>query len=171
MISKALISIVLSTMLNTGQFPDNVPQSEVVCMTEAIFFEAKSESRIGKEAVASAILNRTKSDNFPSTVCGVTSQKGQFQFKRARNRKVFDNDRANAEESALIAIKALKGEVKDRTHGAQYFVNPKIATHTNWLTGVKKTVTIGRHTFYKDVPKKKKGRYATSSTKGSAGKG
>lgn len=157
MISKTIISMVLSTMLNTGQLSDDVHQrQEVVCLTEAIFFEAKSESVAGKEAIASVILNRTKSDNFPSTVCGVTSQKGQFQYKRNHNRKVFDSDQKNAEESAMIAIKALKGEIKDRTKGSLYFVNSNIATYTDWLTGLDVTVKIGRHTFYKERPKKKK---------------
>jgi N-acetylmuramoyl-L-alanine amidase len=157
MISATIVSIVLSAMLNTGQLPDTVHErNEVVCMTEAIFYEARSESLAGKEAVASVILNRTKSDSFPSTVCDVTSQKGQFQFKRDRNRKVFDRDHKNAETSALIAIKALKGEIQDRTKGSLYFVNNSIATHTNWLSGVKQTVKIGRHTFYKEHKKKGK---------------
>ncbi len=141
-------------MLNTGQFPENINHNEVACMTEAIFFEAKSESVAGKEAVANVILNRTKSDLFPSTVCGVTSQKGQFQFKRASARKVFDNDMAHAEESALIAIKALKGDIQDKTKGSLYFVNRKIATRTEWLKGVRKTVVIGQHSFYKQAKEK-----------------
>lgn len=156
MISTTIVSIVLSTMLNTGQLPETAHErNEIVCMTEAIFYEARSESLAGKEAVASVILNRTKSDNFPSTVCGVTSQKGQFQFKRDKNRKVFDRDHKNAEASALIAIKALKGEIQDQTKGSLYFINSNIATHTDWLSGVKQTVKIGQHTFYKERLKKK----------------
>jgi spore germination cell wall hydrolase CwlJ-like protein len=156
MITQGIISVVLATLLNTGQFPDNVSHKEVVCMAEAVFFEAKSENQAGKEAVASVILNRTRSGKFPSTVCGVTSQKGQFQYKRVPSRKVFDSDQRNAEESALIAIKALNGGIVDPTKGSLYFVNNRIATHTDWLVNVKQTVRIGQHTFYKDRPKKSK---------------
>lgn len=40
------------------------------CLTQAIYYEAASESDIGERAVAQVVLNRMRSPIFPHTVCG-----------------------------------------------------------------------------------------------------
>lgn len=44
------------------------------CLSEAIYYEARSESLIGQKAVAEVILNRRKSKHFPNTICEVVFQ-------------------------------------------------------------------------------------------------
>ena len=44
------------------------------CLTEAIYFEARSETLEGQFAVGEVILNRVDSRKFPNSVCGVVSQ-------------------------------------------------------------------------------------------------
>ena len=45
--------------------------ASVMCLAMAVYFEARSETIIGRYAVAEVILNRTHDKRFPDTVCGV----------------------------------------------------------------------------------------------------
>jgi N-acetylmuramoyl-L-alanine amidase len=103
--------------------------------------EAKGESLQGKVAVAEVILNRVESEKFPNTVQGVVYQKNQFS-------PVMDGSINNepTEESKEAVRIALEGS--NKTNGALYFYNPRIAT-SRWLDTRPTTVTIGSHVFKK----------------------
>ena len=53
---------------------------EAMCLSVALWFEARGESKKGQEAVAQTIINRSKHPNYPNSICGVIKQKGQFSF-------------------------------------------------------------------------------------------
>ncbi len=44
------------------------------CLSEAVYFEARSESETGQAAVAQVVLNRVKSGLYPQSICGVVYQ-------------------------------------------------------------------------------------------------
>lgn len=67
---------------------------EIECAAKAVFFEARGESELGKEAVFRIIQNRTTSGIFPKTFCGVVFQKHQFSWVGKKN-KISKNDLAN----------------------------------------------------------------------------
>src|SRR5262249_35874661 len=46
----------------------------VECLTAAVYYEARGESRGGQAAVAQVVLNRVRDTPFPKTVCGVVYQ-------------------------------------------------------------------------------------------------
>ncbi len=48
--------------------------SSLACLSSAIYHEARGEQPAEKIAVARVVLNRTVTDGFPSTVCGVLAQ-------------------------------------------------------------------------------------------------
>ena len=48
--------------------------SDVHCLAENIYHEARGESTAGKMAVALVTLNRVEDKRFPNTVCGVVKQ-------------------------------------------------------------------------------------------------
>src|SRR3546814_5677632 len=52
------------------------------CLAGAIYFESKGEPLSGQLAVANVIMNRVESGRFPSTICGVVTQRDQFSFVR-----------------------------------------------------------------------------------------
>ncbi len=61
--------------------------SERECLAQAIYHEARGETLTGQRAVANVIVNRARSSNYPSTLCGVVYQnaskglyKCQFTF-------------------------------------------------------------------------------------------
>ena len=52
----------------------------VVCLAQALYYEARSESIAGKLMVAEVIYNRMEDGNFPTTVCEVVYQEDQFTW-------------------------------------------------------------------------------------------
>ena len=49
----------------------------ILCLTQAIYYEAALEPTLGQEAVAQTVLNRVRHPNFPHSVCGVVYQGAQ----------------------------------------------------------------------------------------------
>jgi N-acetylmuramoyl-L-alanine amidase len=125
---------------------------ELDCLSRAIHGEAGNQSIQGKIAVASVIMNRTKSDKFPSdNICGVIHEKGQFSY--IRNSRLMDRygsslEKTQTADSINVAYMVLNGEVKDPTRGALYYINPKIATDIKWLKKLKRILQIEDHVFY-----------------------
>ena len=54
--------------------PKPKPTSEMKCLAEAIYFEARGEAIEGQYAVGEVIINRVLSNEFPNSVCGVISE-------------------------------------------------------------------------------------------------
>src|ERR1700685_59090 len=60
---------------------------DLECLAENVYFEARGEPLEGQYAVAEVTLNRTRSDHFPHTVCGVVHQ---TRWDPSRGRFVAD---------------------------------------------------------------------------------
>ena len=64
--------------------PPTVPTSDVECLTQAIYYEARNESEEGQAAVAEVIVNRSRAGNYPRKICEVVYQRNrrtcQFTF-------------------------------------------------------------------------------------------
>jgi len=119
-----------------------ISDDDIYLMAQVVFAESRSEPYQGKVAVASVILNRTKSPGFPKTIEGVIKQKNAFSCIRNGSISVTpDGDSMNA------VIDALKGS--DPTNQSLFFYNPKIAT-SKWMKNIQKTniKEIGNHTFF-----------------------
>jgi spore germination cell wall hydrolase CwlJ-like protein len=121
------------------------------CLTQAIYYEAATESDAGKAAVAQVILNRMKHPAYPDTVCGVIYQGSarpgcQFSFAcdgSMRRPPVPALWRRSAE----IARAALSGHVETSvgmaTHYHADYVLPR------WAPKLTKIEQIGAHIFYR----------------------
>lgn len=114
-------------------------------MARLVRAEAVGEPYSGKVAVATVILNRVKSPDFPNTVRGVIYQisNGHYAFTPVANGQI--NKPADAESKRAVneAI-AFMGKGK----GSLFFYNPKTAT-SSWITSRQVTVRIGNHVFAK----------------------
>jgi spore germination cell wall hydrolase CwlJ-like protein len=126
--------------------------AEHQCLARAIYFEARSESEIGRLAVARVILNRVQSPFYPDTVCGVVYQNAerrnacQFSFAcdgktdRPRPGKAWQNARTLA--SQAIAGEGEVQAIATATHYHADYVLPE------WSGAMTRLVQIGRHIFY-----------------------
>lgn len=136
-----------------GETQPEFEDRERRCLSTAIYFEARGESKRGQIAVAQVVLNRVRSPLFPETICGVVFQ-GQMrkgcQFSFACDGHT-DNPR-NKDQWALaqgLAKEVMSGdqwlpEVGYSTFYHANYVNPRWARH------MRKIDKIGRHIFYKN---------------------
>jgi spore germination cell wall hydrolase CwlJ-like protein len=129
--------------------------AEENCLARAVYFEARSESELGQMAVAKVILNRTRSEGFPKSICGVVYQgsnrRNSCQFSFACDGLADDVKDPDAwERSKSVAKRAIAGDasVANKMKGAiNYhadYVKPK------WSKTMRRLVKIGRHIFYAD---------------------
>lgn len=123
---------------------------EVECLAKNIYFEAGSEPRAGKIAVAEVTMNRVKSRQFPRTVCGVVYQKvkGTCQFswvcqdgKTIRNRSAW-------RESQRIAENILISKKKYGIIGSAMFFHANYVEPA-WAEEKQLIAQIGAHIFYR----------------------
>jgi len=122
------------------------------CMTQAIYYEAASESEAGQQAVAQVVLNRVAHSAWPSSVCGVVYEGStrvtgcQFSFTCDGSMRRTPG-RSSWARAQRIAARAMAGEVYRpiglATHYHTNWVNPYWAPSLNYVG------TIGAHRFYK----------------------
>jgi hypothetical protein len=119
--------------------------SEARCLATAVFYEARSESLAGKLAVARVVINRARSGRFPSSLCGVVTQPGQFSFVRGgRLPSVADNAPQWANSIAIANI-ALEDGWKSQAEGALFF-------HARYVSprwGKPLLAQVDNHLFYR----------------------
>jgi spore germination cell wall hydrolase CwlJ-like protein len=128
---------------------------ELDCLTQAVYFEARGESRKGQAAVATVIMNRVKSPLFPKTVCGVVYQGAshrngcQFSFacdglaERVREATAWDRARE-------VAARALSGAVLREVGSATHFHTTGVSP--DWGPQMKRVAQVGLHVFYRFNP-------------------
>lgn len=126
--------------------------AEHICLSQAVFFEARSEGRAGQKAVAEVVLNRVKSRHYPNTVCGVVFQGAerstgcQFSFTcdgsldRAVDGKMWIR-------SSDIAALAMTGGFAPLTDRATHYHNLDVTPI--WSDTLVMTKTVGTHKFYR----------------------
>lgn len=120
-------------------------EADLNCMAEALYFEARGESRQGQAAVAEVILNRLHSGSFPNSICGVINQQSQFSYTIGGKKSI--RNKATYMRVRQVAEAALSGQTGDLTNGATYFHTP--AVRPAWSRRFERTVQIGRHIFYR----------------------
>ncbi|WP_367113920.1 cell wall hydrolase [uncultured Sphingomonas sp.] len=125
---------------------DEIASSEELrCLAGAIYFEGRGEPLAGQLAVAQVILNRTKSGRFPTGVCDVIKQRGQFSFVRRGEIPAVSPSRS-AYRTAVAVAKVALAQAWDSTAGkALYFNTPGNRPGVR----VQKVAAIGNHIFYR----------------------
>jgi len=118
--------------------------AETDCLARAVYFESKGEPLAGQLTVAEVIINRSRSRRFPSTICGVVRQAGQFSFVR---RGYIPQPPASRDWRIAVAIAriALQDLADGSAPNALFFHARRV--HPGWrLTRV---ATVGNHVFYR----------------------
>lgn len=125
---------------------------EFNCLSEAVYFEARGETRSGQIAVAEVIRNRVASKHYPNSVCGVVYQGSerqhgcQFSFTCDSSLNRVPKGKA-WERSKAIAALSMTGTAPSLTHNATHYhtvwVNPP------WAKTLRYNGQIGVHKFYR----------------------
>jgi N-acetylmuramoyl-L-alanine amidase len=105
--------------------------------------EAKGESYEGKVAVATVVLNRVDSPEFPDTVTGVINEVvgDAYAFSPVQNGEI---NKSASDEAIRAVEEALTRQ--DRLNDCIYFYNPEIATDS-WIRTREVVKTVGNHVF------------------------
>jgi len=124
-----------------------VNKTQLRCLSEAIYFEARDQSIQGQKAVGHVIVNRTKEDQFPDTVCGVVHEKksGRCQFSYFCEGLGIPTDIDAYNQAKTIARQVLRGDY-DITGGALFYHTKDV--HPVWNRKMQKVADIGDHVFY-----------------------
>ncbi len=129
-----------------------ITESDVKCLTDNIYHEARNQGVDGKVAVAFVTMNRLMHSDYPSTLCKIVHHKltphvCQFSWSCMRV-KVSDT---KAYQDALTVARAVVSgynkHIKDPTHGALFYHAVYVAP--KWRKQVQKTVQIKDHIFYR----------------------
>ncbi|MFB5196866.1 cell wall hydrolase [Neobacillus sp. KR4-4] len=123
----------------------SITAAEKDLMARLVRAEAVGEPYAGKVAVATVILNRVSSPDFPNTVKGVIYEKsnGYYAFTPVKNGTINQPADAASKRAVNEAL-AFRGQ----GNGSLFFYNPKTAV-SKWVYSRPVTVTIGNHRFAK----------------------
>jgi N-acetylmuramoyl-L-alanine amidase len=120
-------------------------QRDLDCLTKNIYYEAGTESKVGKFAVAHVTVNRLKTGYWGDSICKVVYARKQFSWTMLK--KLPQPNAKLYAESERIAHKVLAGHrVRSLTQSlyyhATYIKDPK------WVDPKHEADTIGNHVFY-----------------------
>ena len=123
------------------------------CLTEALYYEARSEGERGEKAVAEVVFHRLNSGKYGDTICAVVhdgADRKVCQFSFTCN---GDMDRPREvvawNQAEELAARIFTGEVRLRnlTGGATSYHAVYVKPY--WAPSLKRTAQIGNHIFYR----------------------
>lgn len=130
--------------------------NEYRCLLRAVWHEARGESFKGQLFVSKTILNRTRSERFPQSVCKVVYQKHQFSFvHQIPMNKQYVRPKTELEKqtfrqvefASFISIWADRLGI-DFTDNSKYYHSTRVKPKWDYSKLVK-TKVVGNHVFYK----------------------
>ncbi len=122
----------------------------LLCLTQAVYYEAGFEPLEGRRAVAQVVLNRMRHPAFPKSVCGVVYQNnGRIcQFTFVCDGSLYRAPAIGAwRQAEQIARSALAGYVETRVGEATHYHADYVAPR--WAPMLAKVSQIGQHIFYR----------------------
>lgn len=146
---------------------DTDQRRALLCLTQAVYYEAGNEPLAGRRAVAQVVLNRMRHPAFPKSICGVVYQgagTGVCQFTFVCDGALYRRPAAGAwDEAERIAQAALGGYVEKSVGEATHYHADYVAPR--WAPMLAKVAEIGQHIFYRwpggwGQPAAFNGRYA-----------
>lgn len=150
---------------------DSIYESEVRCLAENIYHEARGQSIAGRLAVAHVTINRVISKRFPDSVCAVVRQgKTKLSWKTGRpiplkNKCQFSwfcdgkKDIINEPKAWYSALNVAHGiyfhrietntktiQWRDTTEGAMWYHAARVTPY--WASSMHKVKHVNNHIFY-----------------------
>lgn len=128
-----------------------IPASDMECLTQALYYEARNESEEGQAAVAEVVINRSRRAGYPKSICEVVYQRNsrtcQFTFTcdgSIGRGAVNMNAWGRAER---IAREVYEGRARPQlpAHSVNYHAN---YVRPSWGRRLERVRQIGAHIFY-----------------------
>ena len=133
--------------------------TELNCLVEAVYHEARSESFTGQLAVANVIIERANLAQFPNTICKVVHAGKYWKGNIIRHKCAFSyycdgkKEWSSVEKEALdtayqVSSLALDGVTLMSTLGATHYHASYVSPF--WANNMERLQQIGKHIFYVD---------------------
>ena len=135
-------------------------QQQLSCLSLNIYHEARSESKLGQEAVGLVTMNRVYDSRYPDTVCDVVYQshvdskgrpkRNQCQFSwycDGKSDKIHDIVAYTEIEELSAIILESYGIERDITDGAVMYHASYVKPY--WASSYERTSRVDSHIFYK----------------------
>lgn len=123
----------------------------LLCLTQAVYYEAGFEPLEGRRAVAQVVLNRMRHPAFPKSVCGVVYQGARApvcQFSFVCDGSLYRRPALGAwKQAEAVAKAALDGFVERAVGAATHYHADYVAPV--WAPRLAKITKIGAHIFYR----------------------
>lgn len=123
----------------------------LLCLTQAVYYEAGFEPAQGRRAVAQVVLNRMRHPAFPKSVCGVVYQGARApvcQFSFVCDGSLYRRPALGAwKEAEKVAAAAIDGFVEKSVGAATHYHADYVAPY--WAPRLAKISQIGAHIFYR----------------------
>jgi hypothetical protein len=123
----------------------------LLCLTQAVYYEAGFEPIEGRRAVAQVVLNRMRHPAYPKSLCGVVYQRDNTpvcQFSFVCDGSLLRAPAAGAwREAENVARAALAGYVETSVGSATHYHADYVAPR--WAPMLSKVVKLGVHIFYR----------------------
>ncbi|WP_018924775.1 cell wall hydrolase [Salsuginibacillus kocurii] len=127
----------------TLSVPASISQEEHDLFSSLVYAEAKGEPYAGKVAVATVVLNRVDSDDFPNDITSVINEVegGTYAFSPVMDGAINQQPDQESRDAVNEAL-AFRGQGQ----GSVYFYNPETADN-HWIATQEETIRIGNHVF------------------------
>ncbi|HMI40910.1 MAG TPA: cell wall hydrolase [Sphingomicrobium sp.] len=123
----------------------------LLCLTQAVYYEAGYEPIEGRRAVAQVVLNRMRHPAYPKSICGVVYQRDSTpvcQFSFVCDGSLLRAPAAGAwREAENVARAALAGYVETSVGSATHYHADYVAPR--WAPMLSKVAKLGVHIFYR----------------------
>lgn len=147
-----LFGLSLGFML-TSEIAQASDKTDIDTIAKVVFAEACGETKAGKLAVASVIVNRSYSVGYPHTVHGVCFQRNAFEsvtkqsnlWRAVGGGRLSDKQKEKYEECKIAAKQAVEGNgVKDIIA----FKTIECQGGARYFSKLHQKAVIGNHVFY-----------------------
>lgn len=164
-ISELVVATVLSiSPVSEANASDDLwLDSQIECMAQNVYHEARSQGTAGRLAVIAVTSNRVQDSRYPNTICEVVKQgphrpswKGTGELIPVRHRCQFSwycdgkpdivRDFDIYEEIIELSIDVWEDRYEDNTEGSLFYHADYV--EPTWAQHMAKTVKIDRHIFY-----------------------
>jgi spore germination cell wall hydrolase CwlJ-like protein len=129
--------------------------TDLQCLAENVYFEARGEPLDGQYAVAEVTLNRSHSRYFPKTVCGVVHEahwdpirkRYVAHFSWTELGPMYPQDTAAWKQAMAVATATYDDTHQPIVPGALFYHSTEVLPV--WAKTKRAVATIGNHIFYR----------------------
>ena len=121
--------------------------SDLKCLAQAVYFEARGDPIEGQLAVAEVVINRAKSGLYPDNFCDVVTQPSQFSFVHHGRIPAADESSAAWQRAEAVAQIAQQNLWQSKAADALYFHATYV--RPSWAHQKVQLAQIDTHIFYR----------------------